>query len=275
MNEHALGRLLARRNAHHDIADRVATTPIRDPRGGITTVADALARMEKKQREIDDIAQAGSRYHHRISTAQRRLVHLLPLLDGLILLWFLTGVLNVDLTRFDPTLAIAAALALLCTAGVAAFNTVVGQHLQRSKDRHTADLVWDHLDLTSWILLALGIAMASLLGVMMDVRVSDEVFQATGVLGGAAAIIALTVAAATVLVNLAVIYLSYRDGSPLTHELDQLAHSTRHHLSREHQARARAQATTRRIHIRVAAHHRVGPPTLPNPDTSTVADPSR
>jgi uncharacterized membrane protein len=252
-----VNRFLHRQAEHDDAAGRTVTAPLRDPRGGATTVEAAVRRIAFLRTTVDDAVDAGWALHRRIPPGQRRLVRALPVLDWLILLWFFVGVLNVDLTRLDPTAVIAAALAALCTVAVAAWNTGVAQHLQRSKDPRTGDVVWENLGATGWALLAVSTVLAGLLGATMFVRVSEEVVQAGGLTGGAVVVIAATAAASVVTVNLLVIVLAYRDGSATTRELEQLAHAALPHLRREHRSRRRAGRAARRAAVHAAVQERL------------------
>jgi hypothetical protein len=223
---------------------RIPEVTVRDPRGGITTAAVVIDRMARAHARIDADERAGSHRHDRISRGQRRSLRLLPVLDGVVLLWFLVGVLNVDLRRPDPTLVVAVALALLGTLAVAAWSAAVGEHLRRSKDADRR-LVWAAVDGTGRGMVVLTAAMVGLLAVLMFVRVSDEVHQATGDGGTIAVVVALALAGAVVLLNLYILYLSMSDGSAVTTELDRLGRALRPHLRRHERAETRAAAVRR------------------------------
>jgi hypothetical protein len=247
-----------RQAEQQDAVARTASIPIKDPRGGVITVGAAVADMQYLHRTIGEETREGSERHRRISQEQRLVRRLLPALEGVILFWFLAGVLNADLRTLDPTFAVAAAFAVLCTIVVAAWISAVGEHLQRSKD-DCGDLAWEHLDGTSWTMLTITGVMMLFLGVLMYVRVSDEVYQAAGVHDVAIMAVAITLAAAVVLLNVYVLYLSFRDGSVMTRDLDRLGRAVGPHLRRQHRARSRAQAAARRIEVRVLAERRVAP----------------
>jgi hypothetical protein len=269
INPTASTQIQHRQVLHRDAVELIASTPIRDPRGGLTTVAAASADMQDLRHAVLGETRAGSRRHLRISRTQRLVVRLLPALDWVVLVWFLTGVLNVDLRVVDPALLVAVALALLCTIAVAAWTSAVGEHIQRSKDDR-GDVVWQHLDTTSWALLAITLVMSALLGVLMYVRVADEVYQATGVADATGVAIALALAASVVLLNTYVLYLSFRDGSVATRDLDRLGRAVAPHVRRQHRAHGRARAAARRADVRSMAEQRVrrAPEQLPTPTSS-------
>jgi MFS family permease len=255
----AVARLQRRRAAHEAAAARVPLRPVRDARGGLLSVGDALARLARLRARIEADEREGSHVHERISRGQRWQLRVLPLLDGLILFWFLAGVLNADLRTVDVTVVVAASLALLCTVAVAAWTAVVGEHLQRWKDRDR-NLVWCAVDGVGWGMLALTAVMAALLAAMMYIRVSDEVFQATGVPGVGATVIGLTLSAAVVLVNAYILHLTFSDGSSVTRELDRLGRTLAPHLRRRHRNLARAERVRGRIRLRLAAEERLRGP---------------
>jgi len=245
----SIPRMVRRLHAHRDEVRRVPNTTVRDPRGGVLTVAAAVRRIGELRARVD---HEDSRAHERVSRGQHLLARTLPLLDGAILMWFLTGVHNVDLRHVDGTAVIAAALATLATAAVAAWSTAVGQHLQSFKDRDRR-LVWAAVDGVGFGMLALTAVIAGLLGVLMYVRVADEVYQATGVAGPGSAVVALSLAVAVVVVNAYVLYLAWADGSATTREMDRLTRAVAPYLRRWHRAEERADRAARRIALRRAA----------------------
>lgn len=227
-------------------AERIPDAPVRDPRGGVTTVGTLVTDGARVRASVLAEREAGSEEHRRISGGQRAALRLLPLLDGLVMFWFLIGVLNVDLREPDATMLVALALALLCTVAVAAWVGTVGRHLRGWKDAD-GNPVWVATDGTCRGMLVLTGIAVSMLGVLMYVRVADEVYQATGVGGAGASVVAVVLAIAVVLVNLYVLYLSFADGSSRTTDADRLARAVRPHLRRRARELARADRLTARI----------------------------
>lgn len=253
---------LRRRLADHlAAAEHLEDRPLRDPRGGRTPTAQLLARREELHDRIDAEERTGSRLHHRISRGRSWLVRVLPLVDGLVLCWFLIGVLNVDLEAPGVTLAVAVALAVLGSVAVASWNAAAGEHLRRWKDDQ-GNLEWGAVDGVGHGLLLAGAATWILLAAMMYVRVGDEAYQAGGVAGPATAVVAVAFAAAIVLVNAYVLVLGFADGSPLTGELDRLGRSLGPALLARHRHRVRAERSRARITARIEAHRRVTRPVL-------------
>jgi MFS family permease len=174
------------------------------------------------------------------------------MIDGVILFWFLAGVLNLDLNTPHFMIAVAAALAVLGTVVSAAWSVAVGEHLQRYKDEQR-NLVWGAVDGVGRGMVYITGIFIALLAALMYVRVSDEVYQATGVVGIASTVIALAFAAAVVLVNTYMLYLSFSDGTSRTRELDRLGRQIKPHLRRRDRHLRKAAHDERRIKARAAS----------------------
>ncbi|HEY2222409.1 hypothetical protein [Actinomycetospora sp.] len=229
--------------ARHDLA-AVGDRVVPDAHGSADTVRGLSERVKNLNQAIR--TDRSPERHRRISTGQRWLRRLLPVLDGAIFWWFLIGVLNVDVRLLDPRFVIAVALALLATVSLAAWAAVVGEHLARFvDDRRRA--AWADVDAVGWSMTVLTAVLWVLIAAMMWVRVRDEVLQATGVLDLAGAVIASALAAAVVVVNAYVLYLSWFDGSDETREAERLGRILMPHLrERQRLARRVAKLTERR-----------------------------
>ncbi len=220
---------------------------VRDPGGGLVPLGTALTEIARLRAGIGHDQSLGSRLHDKISGFQRFLAGALPLLDGGVLFWFLVGVLNVDLRRFDFLMLIAAMLAVLGTIAVAAWNAALGRRLQVAKN-DTGGVIWDAVDGVERIMLGLTAVVSLLVGAMMYVRVADEVYQATGVAGSATAVvISLTLAVAIVVLNLYVLHLAFADGSHLTRRADGLARTVAPHIRRNEREQRRVDGLVEQI----------------------------
>jgi MFS family permease len=235
--------------ARHDLAG-VGERVVPDAHGSADTVRGLTAHLAEVQRRIRTDPAPGR--HRRISAGQRWLQRLLPLLDGAILCWFLAGVLNIDLRTLDPDLGVAVALALLATIALAAWATIVGEHLARFVDERRR-MAWAAVDAVGWGMVVLTAAVWTLLAAMMWVRVRDEVFQATGVLDAGGVVIAAALAAAVVVVNAYVLYLSWSDGSDETREAERLGRTLTPHLRDRQRLAHRVTVLSERLHAKEAA----------------------
>ncbi|MFC5061544.1 hypothetical protein [Actinomycetospora atypica] len=246
----ALARLQRRRAAAETDLALLPDTAVKDPRGGISTVAQLGRRLANRREELEARRDEGR--HRRVSRLHRVLMRLLPPLDLVVLFWFLVGVLNVDLEVVDPVLGVAVALAVLGSIALAAWAHVVGEHLQRYADGR-GELSLGALDVVARAMLVVTMTVWALVGAMMFVRVHDEVFQATGASDAAGTVIALVMTAAIVVLNVYVLYLAFADGSLETRELDRLARVVLPHLRRQERLVRRIADLTERLSARAAA----------------------
>lgn len=246
----ALARLARRRHRTWTaLVQLPETTPPGRSSGG-RTVRRLAADMEAVRGRIE--SDPDDRRHRRVSPFSRALVRVLPVLDGMILFWFLAGVLNADLRTVDIVTLVAAGLALLASLALAEWSRLTGEHLQGFADRRGV-LQWGALDTTARILLATGVVVWLLVASMMVVRVRDEVFQATGVLDGSGLLVAVVLGVALVVLNATVLYLAFADGSADTRELDRLARVVAPRRRRHERLARRLAAQTERLRARAAA----------------------
>ena len=243
----ALRRRLA--VARHDLAG-IGERIVPDAQGSADTVRGLTAHLADVQQRIR--TDPASSRHRRISSAQRWLRRLLPLLDGAVLSWFLVGVLNVDVRHPDADAAVAVALALLATVALAAWATIVGEHLARFVDDRRR-LAWAAVDAVGWGMVVLTATVWTLLAAMMWVRVRNEVYEATGVLDTAGVVIPAALAASVVVVNAYVLYLSWSDGSDETREAERLGRILTPHLRDRQRLAHRIAVLTERVHAKEAA----------------------
>jgi hypothetical protein len=253
----ALAGLVRRRERTRTAWLQLPETVVRDPRGGADTLRHLSAAMDGIRDRIEHDPE--DQRHRRISRWSRLLVHGLPVLDGLILFWFLAGVLNADLRRVDVLTAVAAGLALLASLALALWSRNVGEHLQGFADRRGA-LIWRALDGTALLMLAVSVVVWSLVAAMMVVRVRDEVFQATGELGRDGTLIGIVLGAALVVLNATVLHLAFADGSPDTRDLDRLARVVLPQRRRQERLARRFAAQTVTLRTRTAARSAVRRP---------------
>lgn len=238
-----------------------STRLVRDPGGGLVTVGKAMVEIDELRAQIGRDRRLGSYRHNKITSLQRFLVGSLPLIDGAVLFWFLLGVLNVDLRRLDALMIVAAVLAVLGTVAVAAWNTAVGRRLQVAKN-DAGGIIWEAVDGVERIMLGISAVVALLVGAMMDVRVADEVYQATGVADATSVIVGVTLGASIVVLNLYVLHLAFADGSNITRRADALERCLRSPVRRFERNLARVDRLEEQIRL-VRANSAVESPALP------------
>lgn len=215
---------------------------IRHPGGGLVTIGSAFQELRQLRQVIRAEQDAESHRHEKVGRFQRFLTWFLPILDGFVFLWFMIGIMNVDLRQPGLLFGIAAVFATIATVVVAAWNAVLGQRLRIHKSE-SKGIIWDAVETLDKIMLGISAVMALLVGTMMFVRVHEEIYQATGANNAASIIIAVALAAAVVVLNLYVLLLVFQDGSTQTHRADQLTRKLRRPVRRHE----RDQATVVRL----------------------------
>jgi hypothetical protein len=196
---------------------------VRHPDGGVQTVAETAADQDKQRAAIAADIEAGSRRHRRLPKALRRVPILVLIADGLLLLYFFSGVTNVDWSSpVSAALVFAIMLAAMVTGISFGFFRLTGDRLQQYKN-HAGTVPLRGLDEATVVVGGLSIAAITVLSSLMYFRMHAEVVDALGSSAGASAfIIGLTLAMVSVLANTMVIVVHALDGSTEADRLDAL-----------------------------------------------------
>lgn len=144
--------------------------------------------------------------------------------DALLLLWFFSGVTNVDWTNHPASVSLAVAIGMAAIATGATFVLCrhVGDRLLHYKDDegHLSLLGMDWWTRTS---VALAVATVTVIAPFMFIRMRSEVLDDLGQKAqGTAIIVGLVLALVTVLAVYVTIAVHALDGSPETERLDDL-----------------------------------------------------
>ena len=221
---------------------------VRHPDGGVRTVAATLGDQETLRERISADIQAGSRRHRRLPAMLRRVPLIVFVADALLLLYFFSGVTNVDWSSpLSAALAFAAMLAAMVTGISFAFFRLTGDQLQQYKnDAGTIPL--RGLDEATTALACVALAAIAVLAALMYFRMHAEVIDALGRGSGATAIIiGLTLATVSVLANTLVIAVHALDGSAESDRLEALGGAVHRPLRDERQRHERADSLEHRI----------------------------
>lgn len=223
---------------------------VRHPDGGVRTAAETVADQEKQRAVIAADIEDGSRRHRRLPRSLRRMPRIILVADGLLLLYFFSGVTNVDWSSpLSAALVFAFMLAMMVTGISFAFFRLTGDRLQQYKnDAGTVPL--RGLDDATMVIAGLAVAAMATLATLMYFRMHDEVIVALGPSSGAAAvIIGLTLAVVSVLANTMVIAVHALDGSAQADRLEALGAATARPLREERRLHERADTMEQRIAI--------------------------
>ena len=236
------GRLKVRRAF---LCDRISLQPgehVRHPDGGRRTFERTLDEHTALDERMAAERNHGSRKHHRLPRWFRWLPRVVLVFDFFLLLYFLSGITDVDwMAPMSPELAFAAGLAAMITVVSYGCFAFAGHRLRMHKD-HSGTIPAADLDGLTRIIVGACAGGLIVLGLLMFARMRSEVLMA---LGHGANATAITVAAAlttvSILANIMVISVHALDGSDETDRLRQLA-----------AALSRSQARADRMHRKAA-----------------------
>jgi protein-S-isoprenylcysteine O-methyltransferase Ste14 len=223
---------------------------VRHPDGGVQTVASTVVDQDKQRAEIAADIENGSRRHRRLPRTLRRMPRLILVADGLLLLYFFSGVTNVDWSSpLSAALIFALMLAAMVTGISFAFFRLAGDRLQQYKnDAGTVPL--RGLDDATMAVIGLAVAAVATLATLMYFRMHAEVIDALGSSAGVSAIIiGLTLAMVSVLANTMVIVVHALDGSTQADRLEALGTATARPLNEERRLHERADVMEQQIAI--------------------------
>ena len=221
---------------------------VRHPDGGVRTVAQTASDQDKQRRQIEDDLARGSSRHRRLPEALRRVPQLILGADALLLLYFFSGVTNVNWSSpFSTALIFAVLLAGMVTGISFVFFRFTGYRLQQYKD-DTGVVPLRGLDEVTNVSMGLALGAMIILAALMFIRMRAEVLNALGPdAGGTAIIISLALALVSILANTLVIAVHALDGSAEADRLDALGRAIHEPLALQHDLLEQAEALDPRI----------------------------
>ena len=205
------------------------------PDGGVRTVAQTASDQDKQREQIEADIDRRSFRHRRLPAPLRRVPLLVFGADALLLLYFFSGVTNVNwASPLSAALVFAVLLAGMVTGISFAFFHFTGDRLQQYKD-DTGAIPLRGLDEATSVLLGLALGAMVVLAALMFIRMRAEVIDALGPhASGTAVIISLALAVVSILANILVIAVHALDGSAETDRLGALGHAVYEPLARQH-----------------------------------------
>ena len=220
------------------------------PDGGVRTVVQAADDQDKQREQIAADIDRGSTRHRRLPLALRRVPPLVFGADTLLLLYFFSGVTNVNWeSPLSAALAFAALLAAMVTGMSFAFFSFAGDRLQQYKD-DTGVIPLRGLDEATTVSMMLALAAMIILAALMFTRMRAEVTIALGPRAdGTALILGLVLALVSILANTLVVAVHALDGSAETGRLDAFGASVRGPLAQQHRMREQAAVLEQRIAV--------------------------
>jgi hypothetical protein len=251
-------RLRAKRATLHGRIAMISGEHVSHPDGVHRTVAQTEADRDALAARVDCERSQNSRKHNRLPRWFRHLPRVVLVFDFLLLLYFLSGITDVNWgDPGSPQLAFAVGLAAMITLVSYGCFAFAGDRLRAHKD-HSGRFPLGSLDwLTRLIVITCAVGIV-VLGLLMFSRMWSEVLVA---LGNGATTTAISVAAAvtavSILANLMVIAVHALDGSEETDRLAAFGAAVRRPLVRRDRMRRRAGRLEHRIAVRVRRAQRV------------------
>jgi hypothetical protein len=228
------------------------------PDGGVRTVTETVEDQDSQRAKIIAAIDAGSYRHRRLSKALRRVPVIIFISDALLLLYFFSGVTNVDWTSpLSAALIFAVMLAAMVTCISFAFFRLAGDRLRHYKnDAGTVPL--RGLDDATMVIAGLALAAVAVLATLMYFRMHAEVIDALGSSAGfSAVVIGLTLATVSILANIMVIAVHALNGSPEADRLDALGTTVNKPLGDERKLNEDADAREKELAILARKAERV------------------
>jgi hypothetical protein len=220
------------------------------PDGGIRTVAQTATDQDKQREQIEADIDRGSFRHRRLPPALRRVPPLVFCADALLLLYFFSGVTNVNwASPASAALVFAVLLAAMITGISFAFFRFTGDRLQQYKD-DAGTIPLRGLDEATNVLIGLALGAMMILAALMFIRMRSEVLDTLGThADGTAIIIGLALALVSILANTLVIVVHALDGSAEADRLDALGHAIYEPLAHQHRLLEQAELLDQPIAI--------------------------
>ena len=251
-------RLRAKRAVLHARIALIPREHVAHPYGGHRTVEQTQAERNALTARVNAERAKNSHKHDRPPRWFRHLPRVVLIFDFLLLLYFLSGITDVNwVDPASPQLAFAVAVAAMITLVSYGCFAFAGDRLRAHKD-HSRRIPLASLDwLTKVIVIASAVGIV-VLGLLMFARMWSEVLLALGNGAKATAIsVAAAVTAVSVLANMMVVSVHALDGSEETDQLDALGAAVRRPLIRADRMRRRVARLDHRIAVRVRRARRV------------------
>jgi hypothetical protein len=226
------------------------TDIVRHPDGGVRTVTQTASDQDLQRAQIEADRARGSFRHRRLPGALRRVPVLVFAADGLLLLYFFSGVTNVNwASPFSAALVFAVLLASMVTGISFAFFRFTGDRLQQYKD-DAGVIPLRGLDEATTVSMGLALGAMIVLAALMFIRMRAEVLDTLGpASGGTAIIVSAALALVSILANTLVIAVHALDGSAEADRLEALGQAVSLRLALKQRLLEQAEALDASIDI--------------------------
>ncbi len=215
---------------------------VRHPDGGEHVVESTLHDEKVQRAAISADRSNGSKRHDRLPGWICQVPKLVLGCDLGLLLFFFSGITDVDWARPSPSAALLFAIMLALAVTVLAYGLFAfAGHRLRSFRNHAGQVHLTDLDGFTKLITAGAAVGIIVLATLMFARMDDEVAGALGPGSGATALlVALALAVVSALANFLVVAIHAHNGSYEVDRLDKLSAATRRAYARAHRARGKA-----------------------------------
>jgi hypothetical protein len=222
-------------------AEFLMTGRVSHPDGGDWTVEGVLQHEAAQRKQIDNEMDKGSRKHRRLPSWMRSIPKFVLSFDFCLLLYFFSGITNVDwASPLSLDLAFAAVLAAMVTVLSYGFLAFAGIRLRGHKN-HAGTIHRAEVDGVTQTAAGIAVVVIIVIASLMFLRMRTEVLYALGAPAQITAlVIAVAVAVVSAVANLLVIAVHALDGSDETARLDKLSTAVRDRVAKAHRMREQA-----------------------------------
>ncbi len=250
-------QLRARQAELQTRASQRSADRVRHPDGGQRPVAEVQRDEAAARRQIEDETARGSRKHQRLPRWIGRIPILVLLVDFCLLLYFFSGITDVNwASPLGADLVFAVLLAAMVTVLSYGFLAFAGHRLRGYKD-HSGAVAFADLDALTWAACWASVAGVAMLAALMFIRMRAEVLYALGPSAWTTAlIIALALAVVSALANFLVVAIHALDGSHEVARLNALSAALSGPLGKAHEMDEQAAVLPHRIAVRRRSAHR-------------------
>ena len=259
LERHASGtdQLRARQAELETRASQRSADRVRHPDGGQRPVAEVQQDEAAARRQIEDETARGSRKHQRLPRWIGRIPILVLLVDFCLLLYFFSGITDVDWSSpLGANLVFAVLLAAMVTVLSYGFLAFAGHRLRGYKG-HSGAVAFGDLDALTKAACWASVAGIVMLSTLMFIRMRAEVLYALGPGGWTTAlIIGLALAVVSALANFLVVAIHALDGSHEVARLNALSAALAGPLGKAHEMDEQAAVIPHRIAVRSRSAHR-------------------
>jgi hypothetical protein len=221
--------------------------PVRHPDGGHRTVEQVVRDAAQQRADMEQEVRDGSMKHRVLAAWLGWIPKLVLVIDLCQLLYFMSGVTNVDwASPISVNLALAAVIATMITVTSYGFLAFTGDRMRGFKN-HAGTVHLSDLDGFTRAALVLAAVVIAAIAALMFIRMRTEVLYALGSQAtGIALVVGCTLAIVNVVANFLVVAIHALNGSDQVARLNRLSKAALRSVRKAHRMRRSAARSGRR-----------------------------